>query len=68
MDGDQQLNFTTLIEWPLATLYKFIGQHKFAGKPYMKIERLESEQRPGKQAFKALVVQNLTRIFRTPSS
>ena len=49
MDGDQQLNFYYMD--PVATLDRFIGQPKFAGKTYMKFELQESEERPAKRAF-----------------
>ena len=49
MDGEQELNFYFLD--PVATMDRFIGQAKFAGKTYMKFERQESEERPAKRAF-----------------
>ena len=41
--GDQQLNFYYL--YPVDIMDRFIGHPKFAGKTYMKFERLESKQR-----------------------
>ena len=49
MDGEQDLNFYFLD--PVATMDRFIGQPKFAGKTYMQYERQESEERPAKRAF-----------------
>ena len=46
--GDQQLNFYYL--YPVDIMDRFIGHPKFAGKTYMKFERLESKQRIGQES------------------
>ena len=60
--GDQQLNFYCTD--PVATMDRFMGQPSFSGKTYMKFERQESEQRPGKRAFSRAGLCNTGLVFQ----